>query len=146
MFYKKKFSLPMPEKQKNKYIWHPTPKISRTIPWGYIEDPDDKDMLLPVPEELELLEEAKKMRKRYSLRELANWLTSMTGRPISHSGLRNRINNEKRRKNKAAVQREIAKELAKALAKAEAYERKIGGSFTRDPNPDDTSDTSSGTV
>jgi hypothetical protein len=27
----------------------PIPRIARTIPFGYKEDPDDKDMLLPVP-------------------------------------------------------------------------------------------------
>lgn len=133
MFYKKKFSLPKPEKVKDKYIWHPVPRIAKVIPWGYIEDPDDKDILLPVPEQLELLEEAKKIRHKHSLRELADWLTSMTGRYISHSGLRDRLKNEQRRKNKAAIQREIAKELAKALAKAEALERKIGGIGVRDP-------------
>lgn len=131
MPYKRKFDLPKPEKVGNKFIWHPIPRLSRVIPWGYTEDPDDPDILLPVDSELELLEEAKKLKKRYSYRELADWLTSMTGRPISHVGLRDRIKNEQKRKNKAAIQRQIARELQKALEIAEKLERTTGGEAAR---------------
>ena len=64
------------------------PRIARTIPYGYKEDPEDNDMLLPVPRELRALEKAKSHLKQYSYREVANWLSKQTGRSISHMGLR----------------------------------------------------------
>jgi hypothetical protein len=141
MAYLKKFSLPRPDKKDGKYIWYPTPRISRTIPWGYTVE-DDPTILIPIPEQLDLLEEAIKMKKRYSYRELANWLTTMSGRYISYSGLMNRIKNERRRKNKAARQREVAKKLEKALAQIEELENRLGGAKTRSSVDSSGSETS----
>ena len=73
------------------------------------------------------LEMAKKYLKQYSYREVANWLTTNTGRSISHVGLRKRLDNEQRRKDKARSLRQWADYAKKAIAKAqEIEENRIG--------------------
>jgi len=47
----------------------PIPRIARTIPFGYKEDPEDTDILLPIPRELRALEKAKEYLQQYSYRE-----------------------------------------------------------------------------
>jgi len=98
--------------------WVPIPRISRTIPFGYVVDENDDGILLPVQVELDRLEEAKEYLKRYSYREVANWLTKHTGRSISHVGLKKRLDNERQRKNKAGSLRRWAEYAEKAVAKA----------------------------
>ena len=97
----KTWQLPKPEKVDNEYEWVPVVRIGRTIPFGYKQDPEDADILLPIPEELELFEEAKKHLKRYSYREVSAWLSTTSGRMISHVGLFKRVKLEQRRKNEA---------------------------------------------
>ena len=99
------------------------PRIARTIPFGYIEDPDDNDMLLPVPRELRALEKAKEYLKQYSYREVANWLTKQTGRSISHMGLKKRIDSEQSNKRRSATLRQWAERYKKAISKAEEIDR-----------------------
>ena len=48
-------------------VWLRIPRISKYIPFGYEVDPEDNDWLKPIPEELELLELAKKTRKTIQL-------------------------------------------------------------------------------
>ena len=84
---------------KENNLWVAIPKVSRTIPFGYELDPNDAGVLLPIADELDKLEMAKKYLKQYSYREVANWLTRNTGRTISHVGLMKRLQNERRRKN-----------------------------------------------
>ena len=118
-----KWKLPQPTDIKEDNEWVPIPRISRTIPFGYELDPNDPDILLPIANELDMLEKAKEYLKQYSYREVANWLTRNTGRDISHVGLRKRLENERRRKNKAASLRRWADYAKKAIAKAEEIER-----------------------
>ena len=73
--------LPQP-KAKETYV--PIPKIRNTIPFGYRQDEEDPSLLQPIPTELEALELAKKHLKQYSSRQVAAWLTTTTGRTISH--------------------------------------------------------------
>jgi len=101
------------------------------MPFGYKEDPTDPDVLLPIPEELELLEQAKKHLKKYSYRAVAAWLSEQSGRAISHVGLYKRIKLEYKRKTEAANQRYFAEKYKAALEKAERLEAKIGGTSTR---------------
>ena len=103
------------------------PRIARTIPYGYKEDPEDNDMLLPVPRELRALEKAKSHLKQYSYREVANWLSKQTGRSISHMGLKKRIESEQSHKRRASTIREWARRYEKAISKAEEYERSRRG-------------------
>ena len=130
----KSFRLPAPKKVGNEYVWHPIVRVGYIVPWGYKQDPNDKDILLPIQEELELLEQAKEYLKKYSLRDVANWLSETTGRRISHVGLDRRIKNEQKRQSEASVQRHLAKRYKEALKKAEKLEKEYAGAKTlRDP-------------
>ena len=86
----------------------PIPRIARTIPFGYKEDPEDNDILLPIPRELRALEKAKEYLQQYSYREVATWLTKQTGRSISHMGLKKRIDNEQSNKRRSATLKQWA--------------------------------------
>ena len=119
-----KWKLPQPTDIKEDNEWIAIPRISRTIPFGYEIDKDDPDILQPVENELDMLEEAKKYLKQYSYREVANWLSRNTGRSISHVGLKKRLDNERRRKNKVGSLRRWAEYAKKAIAKAEEIENK----------------------
>jgi hypothetical protein len=119
-----KWKLPQPTDIKEDNEWIAIPRISRTIPFGYELDKDDPDILQPVEHELDMLEEAKKYLKQYSYREVANWLSRNTGRSISHVGLKKRLDNERRRKNKVGSLRRWADYAKKAIAKAEEIENK----------------------
>lgn len=67
-------------------------RTSSTIPFGYRLSKDEKT-LEPIEKELESLDKIKEMvsSNMMSLREGADWLTHMTGRSISHVGLKNII-------------------------------------------------------
>jgi zona occludens toxin (predicted ATPase) len=102
------------------------PKFGRTIPFGYKLDEANPDMLLPIPSELEALEKAKKHLKRYSLREVAAWLSTLTGRSISHVGLSKRIKDEQSYRRRSKTYRKLAEKYKEALKKAQAYEKRVG--------------------
>jgi hypothetical protein len=119
-----KWKLPQPTDIKEDNEWIAIPRISRTIPFGYELDKEDPDILQPVENELDMLEEAKRYLKQYSYREVANWLSRNTGRSISHVGLKKRLDNERRRKNKVGSLRRWADYAKKAIAKAEEIENK----------------------
>jgi len=119
-----KWKLPQPTDIKEDNEWIAIPRISRTIPFGYELDKDDPHILQPVENELDMLEEAKRYLKQYSYREVANWLSRNTGRSISHVGLKKRLDNERRRKNKVGSLRRWAEYAKKAIAKAEEIENK----------------------
>ena len=127
------WKLPQPTDIKEDNEWVPIPRISRTVPFGYELDPNDSFILLPIELELDMLEKAKKYLKQYSYREVANWLTTNTGRQISHVGLTKRLDNERRRKNKAGSLRKWADYAKKAVAKAEEIERnRLGAKENKD--------------
>jgi hypothetical protein len=69
-------------------------RSSSTIPFGYILSEDPK-FLEEVPTELEALEKIKPLikDKTLSLREGAMWLEHITGRPLSHTGLKKIVAN-----------------------------------------------------
>ena len=127
------WKLPQPTDIKEDNEWVPIPRISRTVPFGYELDPNDSFILLPIELELDMLEKAKKYLKQYSYREVANWLTTNTGRQISHVGLMKRLDYERRRKNKAGSLRKWADYAKKAVAKAEEIERnRLGAKENKD--------------
>ena len=123
---KREWKLPKPIDHGDHYEWNPVVRVGRTIPFGYEEDPSDKDILIPIPAELELLEQAKKHLKRYSYRSVAAWLSEQSGRTISHVGLFKRVRLEQKRKSEAANQRYLAERYRQALEKAERLEASIG--------------------
>jgi len=124
-----KWKLPQPTdlKDEEQKEWIQIPRIARTIPFGYKLNEEDPDLLDPIPYELEAIEVARKYVKQYSYREVANWLTTKTGREISHVGLRKRLMHEQQRKNKARTLRRWATYAQKAIEKAKAIEEKTTG-------------------
>ena len=118
----KDWKLPVPEETEDGFDWQPVVRVGRVIPFGYEQDVNDKDILLPIVEELNLLEKAKKYLKQYSYRDVANWLSEQSGRYISYVGLRHRVKLEEKRKREASNQRYLAKRYKEALEKAEKIE------------------------
>jgi hypothetical protein len=105
------------------------------VPFGYEIDPDDEDWLKPIPKELELLELAKKHLKQYSYREVSAWLSTQSGRYISHAGLKSRIDVERKRKSLARIKRKLAERLEKAISQYEELEKQRLGAYTlEDPD------------
>lgn len=103
--------------------YSPIPRLARTIPFGYVQDENDPDLLLPIPLELEALEKARQHLRQYSYREVAHWLEEVTGRKISHVGLKKRIETENARNRKSNVLNIIAKRAEEARAKAEKFSK-----------------------
>ena len=125
-----KWKLPQPTDIKEDEEWLQIPRIARTIPFGYKLNDNDNHLLDPVDYELEALEVARKYIKQYSYREVANWLTTKTGRTISHVGLRKRLANEQQRKNKARTLRKWAEYATEAIQKAKTIEEESTGAKT----------------
>jgi hypothetical protein len=124
---KKSWRLPVPFDDED-FEWLPVVRVGRIIPFGYLQDPTDRDILLPIPEELELLEKAKKHLGQYSYREVAAWLSTASSRYISHVGLMKRVELEQKRKKSASNQRRLAEKYQEAIKKAERFEsQRIGG-------------------
>ena len=117
-----KWKLPQPTDIKEQNEWVQIPRIARTVPFGYKQNEEDPDILDPIQTELDLLEKARKHVNQYSYREVANWLTTNTGRYISHVGLRKRLQHERQRKNTAKSLRKWAEYAETAIAKAKAIE------------------------
>ena len=122
-----RWKLPQPTDMKEEQQWVAIPRIARTIPFGYVTDENDPDILQPVKIELDLLEKAREYIKQYSYREVANWLTKNSGREISHVGLMKRLKNERSRKNQATSLRKWAKYAEKAINKAKELEESRTG-------------------
>jgi hypothetical protein len=119
-----KWKLPQPTdlKDEEQKEWIQIPRIARIIPFGYKVNETDTELLDPIPYELEALELARKYIKQYSLRQVANWLTTKTGRDISHIGLRKRLLHERQRKNKARTLKRWSEYAEKAIQKAKDIE------------------------
>jgi len=138
-----KWILPQPEDVIQDDDFLSIPRIARTVPFGYEENPDDPDMLRPIPRQLRALEKAKEYLKQYSYREVANWLTTQTGRSISHMGLKKRIESEQSNKRRGSTLREWARRYEKAISKAEELERsRVGARRSRiSEEPEDSETT-----
>lgn len=115
------YEIPGPDKE-GPVKWVPIVRVGSTVPFGYMVDPEDELMLLPVEKELELFEQAKVHLKRYSLRKVAAWLSEESGRYISHVGLNKRVKVERKRRKQADVNRRLIERLEKALEKARKYQ------------------------
>ena len=110
--------------------WNRIPRIARTIPFGYEIDSEDEDFLVPISIQLDALDKAKQHLKQYSYREVANWLTKETGRYISHTGLRKRIEVDKKRKRTITIKRKFAQRLEKAISEKQKLEEQSIDCFT----------------
>ena len=124
-----KWKLPQPTdlKDEEQKEWVQIPRIARIVPFGYKINEVDNNLLDPIPYELEAVELARKHTKQYSYRQIANWLTSKTGREISHVGLRKRLMHEKQRKDKARTLKRWSEYAQKAIEKAKAIEEERTG-------------------
>ena len=122
------WKLPQPTDIKDENEWVQIPRIARTVPFGYKQNEEDPDILDPIPTELDLLEKARAYINQYSYREVANWLSTNSGRYISHVGLRKRLQHERQRKNQAKSLRKWAEYAEKAIAKAQSLEEERTGS------------------
>ena len=122
-----KWKLPQPTDLKEDKEWIQIPRIARIVPFGYKVNEEDSNLLDPIPFELEAIEVARQYVKQYSYRQVANWLTTKTGRDISHVGLRKRLINERKRKNKARTLKSWTEWAEKAIQKAKAYEEERTG-------------------
>lgn len=123
------WELPKPHKGEER-IWHPVVRISRrTVPFGYMIDPDNELMLLPIEAELEALELAKQHLKQYSYRDVARWLVRQTGRHISHMGLKKRVDIDRKRKKTALIKRRLAKQLEETLQEIQKLEEGHIGAY-----------------
>jgi len=123
--------------------WYPLIRVGRHVPFGYKQDEEDIDLLIPIPEELELLEKAKLFLQEYSLRQVAKWLTQQSGRYISHVGLDKRVRIEEKRRRASSSYRKYAKRYQEASRKAEKIEKqRLGGRATKRIFGDGWSDTS----
>ena len=112
--------------------WYPIIRVGRHVPFGYKQDENDPDLLIPIPEELELLEKAKLFLQEYSLRNVSQWLSKQSGRYISHVGLDKRVRMEEKRRRSASNYRQYARKYEEAARKAEEIEkRRLGGRGTR---------------
>jgi|TARA_R110000787_G_scaffold88293_1_gene187545 hypothetical protein len=120
--------LPKPNNIKS---WERVPRLTkRSVPFGYEIDTEDDSWLMPISRELELLELAKKHLKQYSYREVSAWLTTQSGRSITHDGLKKRIDVERRRKSLAAIKRKLASWLEETIAQYETLEKERIGTYT----------------
>jgi hypothetical protein len=112
--------------------WYPIVRVGRHVPFGYEQDKNDPDILQPIPEQLEMLEQAKKYLAEYSLRLVARWLTEQSGRYISHVGLNKRVSIEQKRRKASATYRDYERRYKEASEKARKLEEdRLGGCNTR---------------
>ena len=100
------------KEQTNKY----KRRLSSTIPFGWKLVEGSKDLLERVSLEVELLKQAKEYLKGSSYREVAKWLSSRSGRSISHVALYKMAKKElsEKRSNAAKIRWERAKTKAEA--------------------------------
>ena len=110
-------------------LWQRIPRVSQYIPFGYEVDPEDNEWLEPIPKELELLELARKHVKQYTLRQVAAWLTTQSGKSITKDGLKKRLDVERKRKRLIAIKNQYAKRLKKTLRQIEILEKERVGTY-----------------
>jgi len=112
--------------------WYPVVRVGRHVPFGYKQDEEDEMLLIPIPEELELFEKAKKFLQEYSVRQVAQWLSAQSGRNISHVGLYKRVRIEEKRRRASSNYRQYAKKYKEAARKSQKIEEeRLGGKHTR---------------
>jgi hypothetical protein len=125
-----KWLLPQPKVAVLTNNWISVPKNPKgntnTIPFGYKISEENPDLYEPIPEQLAALEKARQHLKRHTSRQVAAWLTKITGRYISHKGLLQRLRYEQNRRTKAATLRAWARRYKKAILLAEKEDQKIG--------------------
>jgi len=124
--------------QGKKGEWYPIVRVGRHVPFGYKQDEEDEMLLIPITEELELLEKAKLFLQDYSVRQVAKWLSDNSGRSISHVGLYKRVRMEEKRRRASSNYKQYAKKYKEASRKSQKIEEKrLGGRNTRSLTTDE---------
>jgi hypothetical protein len=130
---------PMPDRE-----WLPIPILlpanfrrNTPPPYGYKKVEGDDDHYHPIPEVLDLLEEAKKHLKKYTYKEVAAWLSKKSGHPINAYHLSHRIKSEQNSRSRAATLRRAIATLETKIKRAQAWEAKI---YERYKKPESTVD------
>lgn len=127
--------IPAPKYEDGTVSFQPIIKVGYWVPFGYREDPEDKNILRPITKELMLLEDAKKyLAKGFSLRDVALWLSTQSGRTISHQGLKVRVAQEKAKHREYTFSSNLAKQFAEAYKKA----RKLEATWAGEIEPSDS--------
>ena len=120
--------LPQPKDVEDHGKYIQIPRLSKKyVPFGYKICEEDENVLDPIPHELKALEKAKKYLKQYPSREVAAWLTKVTGRSISHAGLLKRLKHEQYYKTRIATLRKWVAKYKKAVEEIEKYEKRLKG-------------------
>lgn len=117
--------LPQPI-ERTQYVKIPRLRKEPNIPFGYCVDENDPGWYIPIPRELDALKLAEQYCKRYTYKQVAAWLTKETGRSISLDGLRKRLRDERKRKNKYNFYLSLAGRYKAALEKAKQFEETLG--------------------
>lgn len=115
--------IPEPDYLEDSTVFYPLVKVGPYEPFGYRENPDDPQILIPVERELLLLDQAKvHIKNRHSYRAVANWLSEKSGRKISHQGLKDRIALDISRGKEYTNAKHLVKQLIWAYRKAKSLE------------------------
>lgn len=104
-------------------------RTSRLVPLGYKVHPEDTKWLVPIPEELEAIKQAKEYAKTCSVREVANWLSAKLKKKVSHMWVARNCSWGKR--NKKYERYEGRYEVRRFAGGAAATETKSGMGNTR---------------
>ena len=116
--------IPAPDFDADEVVFHPIVRgFGKNIPFGYEVSEEDDQILNPIPEQLWMLEKARShLKKGFSLRDVANWLTTRSGRSISHQGLKVRLAQDTTRNKKYGMSKRMALMFAEAYMKARKLE------------------------
>ena len=82
------------------------------VPWGYKKSEHDPQLLEPIEEQLEALEQGLEYLKMSSYSEVARWLTDYTGRRITPMGLWKRVETDESDRREYVKQKRRAAEAA----------------------------------
>lgn len=115
--------IPLPDYDGEEPIFYSVFRVGNWIPFGYYQNPEDEQELVPIPKELVLLEEAKRyIKDGYSYRDVARWLSAESGRSISHQGLRVRVSQDQKRARDELMGRQTLKQLVEVYYKTRRAE------------------------
>lgn len=96
------------------------------VPWGYDRDKNDPFLAVPNDEALNAYEKAKELIKEgCSYRDVANWLSATTSRPITAPGLFLKIRDEQRKERSRRAKEAYEKRIMKPLPEYDPEERTI---------------------
>lgn len=119
--------------------YEPIRKRGPAVDFGYEQDKDDPQLLVPIPDQLDCLMEGLELcRKGCTFREVANWITATTGRYLSHKNLWKKFHEERRRKERDRKREYRAKHYKRVLTNMGYTVDRQTNSEAATPEADDT--------